>query len=189
MWVELLDGFELETEPTDPVSLEGRTPSREDAVGRRWTWRVAADGVRLSLWETQWSTGERELVLADQNLSCPTPVMLGKLMSRRRALVERRATFDYMSARRVDPDAEGWPKFSACTKDDVSRLVPDVAERTLRTLGYLKTASRLEALVATGPNRNQLVALFEPDSRAAAVGFYSLTRVVPTLTRAGMLKG
>lgn len=189
MWVELLDGFELETEPSSAESVDGRTPSREVAVGRRWTWEIAASGISLALWETQWSTGEREVVLADQDLGGSTPVIMTKLMSRRRALVERRPEFDYVSARRVDPDSEGWPKFSACTPLDVSRLVPSNAHQALSALGYLGTGTRLELLDATGPNRQQLVAMFTPDARAAAVGFYSLTRVVPTLTRAGMLKG
>lgn len=189
MWVELLEGFEIETEPSMPDAVVGRTPSREEAVGRRWTWLISAGGVSLSLWETQWSTGERDVVLADQDLERSTSVLVTKLMSRRRALVERHDKFDYMSARRVDPDSEGWPKFSACTVLDLDRLVPPVAAERLGQLGYLGASSRLDVLGATGPNRQQLVAMFSPDARSAAVGFYSLTRVVPTLIKAGILKG
>ena len=189
MWVELLDGLALLLEPSAAESIDGRTPSRQVAVGRRWSWEVEASGVSLSLWETQWSTGEREIVLADQDLGVATPVVLTKLMSRRRALVERRPEFDYMSARRVDPDSEGWPKFSACTSVDIAQLVPASAAQALSSLGYIGTGSRLHFLDATGPNRLQLIAMFAPEARAAAVGFYSLTRVVPTLVRAGMLKG
>ncbi len=179
----------METEPSSVEGVEGRTPSRQEAVGRRWHWGISATGIPLILWETQWSTGERDLVLGDQDLAHPAPVIVTKLMSRRRALIERRAEFDYMSARRVDPDLDGWPKFSACSALDIACLVPDEADKRLRALGYMGCASRFDTLGATGPNRQQLVAMFVPDARAAAVGFYALTRVVPTLTKAGMVGG
>ena len=103
--------------------------------------------------------------------------------------MERALAFDYMSARRVDPDIEGWPKFSACTASDIAGLMPQATERTLRAIGYQGTATRHEALGSTGPNRNQFVAMFAPESRTAEMGFYVLTRVVPTLLSAGILRG
>ncbi len=159
------------------------------AVGRRWTWWLDAEGLQLAVWETQWSTGERDVVLGSQELEGSMPLMVAKLMSRRRALVEGSEQFEFMSARRVDPDSDGWPRFSACTHQDIQELVPPHAEAQIRALGYLGVISRQEALNADGPNRRQLIARFVPGARVASVSFYALTRIVPTLRRAGFLGG
>lgn len=145
------------------------------------------EGLCLLLWETQWSTGERELVLANQEVPSVTPVMLAKLMSRRRALLESTPSFDYVSARRVDPDTEDWPRFSSCSRVDLNQLVPSSALESLTSGGLLGFESRQAALGSSGPNRGQLIAMFEPGAHWAAMGFHVMTRVRLTLVKCALL--
>ena len=185
--IELLRGILCEGEPIGPESVSGTTPSRDRAEGRRWAWPLQIGNMPFAVWETLWSTGERELVLADQVVTAATPVSVAKLMSRRRALVEAAADVDYIAARQVLPDADDWPRFSNCTEADLNQLIPPHAMAALTSIGYLGLGARSDVLGSTGPNRNQILGLFRPGSRAGAVGFYTLTRIAPTFRKAGLL--
>jgi hypothetical protein len=184
--IELLAGISYAAEPGSPESISGNTASREPAEGRRWTWEVLLGGAPFAIWETLWSTGERELVFADRDVTSTTPVSVAKLMSRRRASIEGVRDMEYIAARKVLPDSDDWPRFSNCTESDMQYLVPPTAAEVLHRLGYIGHDTRAAVLEATGPNRNQLLALFRPGSRAANVGFYLLSRVAPTFRKAGL---
>ncbi len=158
-----------------------------ESSGQRSTWDLRLGTADFAVWETCWRTGERELVLAKETIEASTPVSVSNLMARRRALVESAGENEYMSARRVDPDDRDWPRFSNCTDYDLAALIPPEADDTLRRMGYRGTATRFELLNASDRNRHQLVGLFAPGSRAAQVGFYVLTRAVPTFQRAGII--
>lgn len=188
MWTSLRPGLSVGIDPQLLGTVSGKTASRSEAVGRRWAWPLVAGSLSLFIWETLWSTSERELVLGDQDLEPLAPVALSKLMSRRRASVSIAESFEYMSARRVDPDSQDWPRLSECRSTDLSQLVPREATEALSTLGYRGCQTRQEILGATGPNRNHYVACFDPGARAASVSFYALTRVVPTLIRIQQLE-
>ncbi len=185
--IDLLAGISYSAEPGSPETISGNTVSREMAEGRRWTWAVLLGGAEFAIWETLWSTGERELVLADQEVTATTPISVAKLMSRRRAVVEAARDIEYIAARQVLPNSDEWPRFSNCTESDMEYLIPPTAAAVLRRLGYIGHDSRAAVLEATGRNRNQLLGLFRPGSRAATVGFYLLSRVAPTFREAGLL--
>lgn len=185
--IDLLPSVKIADMPVEKTEVEGHTASRVESDGERWSWPLTAGGFNLTIWQTRWRTGEQELVLAKHEVEASTPVMIVNLMGRRRALVESARDFEYMSARRVDPDSTGWPRFSNCSEDDLGFLIPSVAEDVLGVLGYRGSASRLELFNATDRNRNQRVALFRPGANAAEVGFYVLTRIVPTLAQAGVV--
>lgn len=187
MRLELLSGLGLESQPEQASRVEGRTPSRQVANGNRWSWILYVREAPIIVWETQWSTGERDIVLANQELSGEKALLMTKLMSRRRALVEEAESFSYMSARRVDPDSDGWPRFSACDDADIHELIPGSSRQCLSEWGYLGVKNRREALSASGPNREQLIGMFAPGAEVAPIGFYALTRIVPTLRKAVML--
>lgn len=185
--IELLEGVSFSDAPTGPAAVSGTTSSRESAEGRRWSWELRVRSLRYVVWETLWSTGERELVLADQDVTAETPISVAKLMSRRRALVESVRDLEYVSARQVLPDADGWPRFSNCCENDLRNLIPTDARAVLEQHGYLGHDTRASVLGSTGPNRNQLLGLFDPGSRVGAVGFYVLSRLIPTFRDAGIL--
>lgn len=185
--IELLPMVKTACEPADKIAVEGVTSSRVESEGERWSWALRAGEFNLSVWQTFWRTGEQELVLAKHEVEASTPVMIVNLMARRRALIELANDFEYMTARRVDPDATGWPRFANCSGDDLSALIPAGAEDVLASLGYRGSASRLELFDATDRNRHQRLGLFLPGSQAAEVGFYVLTRIVPTLRQARII--
>jgi hypothetical protein len=185
--IELFEGLSYSATPTGPEVVSGTTSSREVAEGRRWSWGLRVQNLQYAIWETLWSTGERELVLADQDVTAATPISVAKLMSRRRALVESVRDLEYVSARQVFPDADGWPRFSNCSENDLRNLIPTDARAVLEQHGYLGHDTRASVLGSAGPNRNQLLGLFDPGSRAGAVGFYVLSRLVPTFRDAGIL--
>jgi hypothetical protein len=185
--IDLLPGVSYARNPSDPESVSGSTASGDTAEGRRWSWELRIGDLPFAIWESLWSTGERELVLADQEVTSATPVSVCKLMSRRRALIEQGPNVLYVAARQVLPDADEWPRFSNCSEADLDRLIPPHAAAVLSRLGYLGYGTRADVLGSTARNRSQILGLFRPDSRAATVGFYILTRVLPTFRKAGML--
>lgn len=188
MFVELLRDVSIGPVSEDPARISGRTISGLESVGNRWNWTLRLPTVDLIVWETLWVSGERELVLANQEVDPRLPLALSKLMSRRRAGLESADNFDFMSARRVDPDADGWPKHSNCRASDLVELIPPRTEEVLSDIGYLGCSTREETLGASGPNRNQLIGRFRPESRTATTGFYALTRVIPTLRHTRILE-
>jgi hypothetical protein len=185
--IELLPLVKIADEPADKINVEGHTSSRVESEGERWSWALRAGESSLTVWQTFWRIGEHELVLAKHEVEASTPVIVLNLMARRRAPIELANDFEYMSARRVDPDSTGWPRFSNCSEYDLSSLIPAGAEKVIGMLGYRGSASRLKVFDATDRNRNQRVGLFHPGSHAAQVGFYVLSRIVPTLRQAGVV--
>jgi len=186
--IELLPSVLYAARPSEAEAVSGRTSSRDEAVGRRWSWELRVGDSEFAVWETVWSTGERELVLASQVMQASTPVSVANLMARRRALIEAGRDIEYMSARRVDPDADGWPRFSNCSENDLQVLIPQYSRAVLQELGYQGCATRMEVLGVSGPRRDQLLGVFKPGSRSAEVGFYVLTRLAPTFQHAGLLE-
>lgn len=187
MSVELMNGLAVGPVVALSKPVSGATSTGATAVGKRWIWPLSLPQLNLAIWETLWSTGEREFVLADQEATPIMPLPLVKLMSRRRAGLERRPDFEFMSARRVDPDSTGWPRHTNCRREDIDELVPSSAYKILRDLGFLDVVTRESALESTGPNRNQLIGRFQPSSSDGVVCFYVLTRVVPTLRQTNLL--
>jgi len=185
--IELIDAVKHADDPGDSEAVIGRTSSGCDAEGRRWGWQLCVGICEFNIWETKWSTGEHEIVLAREVVQVSMPVSVTNLMARRRANIEKARDFEFMSVRRVDPDPNHWPRFSNCSEEDLLSLVPKGPMELLSVMGYLGSATRMDGLGATGRNRHQLIAMFRPDSRAAQVGFYVLTRLMPTLRRAGIL--
>jgi hypothetical protein len=185
--LELMAGLAIGAPLAPDKQVSGNTSTGASAVGKRWIWPLSLPQLNLAIWETLWSTGEREFVLADQEATPVMPLPLVKLMSRRRAGLERRPDFEFMSARRVDPDSKGWPRYSNCRPEDIDQLLPPSVRRLLLELGLIDVVSRESGLEATGPNRNQLIGRFRPSSSNAVVCFYVLTRVVPTLRQSDLL--
>jgi hypothetical protein len=185
--IRLQPSVRLADQPSDLETISGRTSSRLESTGQRSKWNLRLGDAEFAVWETFWRTGEREIVLAKDVVEASTPVSVSNLMARRRALVESAGNNEYMSARRVDPDDRGWPRFSNCSEGDLALLIPAEADHLLRGMGYRGAATRFELLNASDRNRNQLVGAFAPGSRAAQVGFYVLTRVVPTFHHAGLI--
>lgn len=181
MSLVLLDGLAIGAAVALANQVSGTTSTGAAAVGKRWIWPLRLPQLDLAIWETLWSTGEREFVLADQEATPVMPLPLVKLMSRRRAGLERRPDFEFMSARRVDPDSKGWPRYSNCRSEDLGQLLPLGVRQVLHDLGLLDVVTRESALEATGPNRNQFIARFRPSTSDAVVCFYVLTRLAPTL--------
>lgn len=185
--IELIDSVKHTDDPGESEAVTGQTSSGCDAEGLRWAWPIRVGDCRFNIWETKWTTGEHEIVLAREVVQATMPVSVTNLMARRRANVEMVRGIEFMSVRRVDPDVNHWPRFSNCSEEDLQYLVPERSEELLSALGYLGSTSRMDGLGASGRNRHQLIAMFRPDSRAAQVGFYVLTRLVPTFRHAGIL--
>src|SRR4051812_10061488 len=103
-------GYDITIEHGTTAVVSGASASDQDAVGRRTTVFVFGGGIPdLLMWDTVWSTGERELVLARPDPSPAVPMALANLFGRRRAMVEAlpARNAEYMTVRAVVPDTHG----------------------------------------------------------------------------------
>ena len=168
--------------------IRGNTASGEAAAGLRTTWIVDGTGTQLSIWDTTWSTAEREVVLGRPEPVPAVPLPVAQLMGRRRASVDvGTGGLLFMTVRLVLPDPEGWPRFRRC---DITELTEEVGEDQLDrlfALGVRQIDTKASLLGATGRSRTELCASLDPKASAAVPALYLVTRVLPTLRRTGML--
>lgn len=168
--------------------ITGMTSGRQEAVGRRLTWRVKLPMTELPLWDTQWSTGEREIVLARPEYVPPLPAPVINLMGRRRASVARRADRTWvMTVKLVLPDSDGWPRFRKCTADELNDECGAALISRLKQIGLVTLGEKSEVLGATGRNKGELCAVTNDEVGPSTVATYVVTRVVPTLRRVGVI--
>lgn len=177
----------LSIEPqTGGEYVTGVTSGRQEAIGRRATWLIRSTVTELPVWDTVWSTGDREIVLARPDYVPQLPNALVNLMGRRRATVELRSDRRWlMTIRLVLPDATGWPRFKKCSRSELYDACGSVLVDRLREVGLVALGPKEEILGATGRNRDELCAITDDSLNPATIATYVVTRVWPTLRQVG----
>jgi hypothetical protein len=182
--LDLGKGVELGQVSGESVRVRGQTISRQDAIGNRWSWPVRVGDFDFAIWETLWSTGERDLVLAKPETIPELPVEVVNLMGRQRAGVAVGDSFEFITARRVDPGVDGRPRRTECSADDINTLIPKLVRAELDQLGLIAIDTRARLLSEDGRHRNHLIAAFAAEDRRVGVAVYVLTRLMQTFARA-----
>jgi hypothetical protein len=166
--------------------VAGVTSGHQEAIGRRTTWLIQCNRTELPVWDTVWSTGDREIVLARPDYIPHLPTALVNLMGRRRATIELRQDRRWlMTIRLVLPDATGWPRFKKCSKAELYDACGSGLLDRLGEVGLVALGPKQEILGATGRNRDELCAITDDTVSPATIATYVVTRVVPTLSLVG----
>ena len=188
--VELSELVSL-TRPTAVESVSGTTASRESAMGRRRIWTLRLSALSLPLWDTVWSTAEREIVLgALSTLPDGMPTALGALIGRRRLTINSGENRDWDTAtvRLVLPDATGWPRFQRCTYDELmSQACGERYVGSLSAAGVERLGTKEDLLEETGRSKNELCAFLDRESHEAGPVLFLVSRVVPVARAVGLL--
>ena len=182
-------GVELGCVSDQSVRVTGQTISRQDSVGNRWSWPVTVGSHDFVVWETLWSTGERDLVLARPSVVPSLPIMVVNLMGHQRAGIATGKTFEFVTARKVDAAVDDRPRRTECRLGDIERLIPGNVRNDLDRLGLIAIDTRAQLIGDDGRHRNHLIATFASEHRQVGVAFYCLTRLVPIFARAKLCTG
>lgn len=173
--------------PEGRTQVRGSTTSGQVAQGLRRTWVLSGAGPDLPIWDTTWSTGERELVLGSLDPLPELPQSVANLMGRRRATVEdHQAGVLRMTVRLVLPDQDAWPRFKSCSLDQLRGASGSAHIDELGVSGIARIGTKADLLGESGRNRNELVGLMRADLQEAPAVLYAASRVLPVLRVTGL---
>ena len=159
------------------IQVEGETTSGAEGIGRAVLYEVAgaADRLRLTVRDTRWQTGERDVVTCERNAS---PPRFDTLVGRLRLDVAHHGQ-PYVELRQARLRANG----------RAGLFVPDLGEldsgagidvrATLLAHGASAVGTRAELLGDEGRTRTRFGALFPEEAELVPVVAYTLTRVAP----------
>lgn len=170
---------------------DGETCSKEVSTGLRTAWRLSIAGrPTLSIHDTRWTNGERDVVLARPAELPPMPKELSNLLARRRSGIEAHDGGPRlrMAVYLVGPDDKGWPRKRHCGLDELRDACGlELVDECFR-LGVIRIDTREALLRDDNPaHKNRLCAVLEPTQDCAPIALYVVTHVVPTLKHIGWL--
>ena len=160
----------------DVVAVEGETPTGSAARGRGRLLEVRDDaGLRLTVRDTTWSNGERDLVVCERHHS---PQRFDTLVERLRLPVTERGRGLYAELRHVRLRSNGRGNLFAPDRAELDGAAGfDVVDALEREGGCVGT--RGELLADGGPARHRLGVRFPHAARMIPAMAYVCTRVAP----------
>jgi hypothetical protein len=157
--------------------VEGETPDGEASIGQGRLF-VVTDGAesRLTVRDTRWANGERDLVAAERHDS---PQRFDTLVERLRLPVLSRGGDLYVELRQVRLKANGRGNLFAPDEEALDHGAGVLVARELERHGATSVGTREQLLSDEGRSRNRLGALFPPDADLVPLVAYICTRVAP----------
>ncbi|MFF6785534.1 hypothetical protein [Streptomyces sp. NPDC012510] len=172
----------------DYVPKQGTTTSGAQDTGFATEWHLEAAGrPRLTIHDTRWDGGERDVVLQQGALSPEMPVGLANLHGRHRAGItevseERRRIMAFLSL----PQPDGRPKQKRALT--TAQLAQGCGAPLLCRLVARPGVSLSPSFDPADPQDTecfQHAIVFEDEDRKTPVVVYVLTRLMPTLRQTG----
>ncbi|MEV0691563.1 hypothetical protein [Streptomyces sp. NPDC050388] len=170
------------------VPKQGATTSGVQTAGFATEWHLEAAGrPRLTIHDTQWDNGERDVVLQQVPLLPEMPAALANLHGRHRAGIvevtpERRRITAFLSL----PQTDGRPRQKRALT--TAQLAEGCGTPLLRELVSRPGVSLDPSLDLAKPQdteRFQHAFVFQDEDRETPVIAYVLTRLMPTLRHTG----
>jgi hypothetical protein len=158
------------------VAVEGETPSGLAARGRgRLVEIVDGDAVRLTVRDTVWDNGERDLVASERHDS---PQRFDTLVERLRLSVAQHGGELYAELRQVRLKPNGRGNLFVPDRAELDEAAGvDVAAELERHGG--RVGRRSELLADEGRTKDRLGVLFPAEAQLVPVVVYVCTRVAP----------
>jgi hypothetical protein len=171
-----IGGFIVTALETD-VAVEGETVSGTPATGTARLLRVSdSAGCDLTVRDTRWDTGERDLVATERHDS---PQRFDTLVERLRLAVSPLGGELYAELRhvRLKPNARG--NLFAPNTDELDDAAGVAVTAELYRHGATRVGTRAELLADEGRTRNRLGVMFPRDADEVAIAAYVYTRLAP----------
>ncbi|MEV6056742.1 hypothetical protein [Streptomyces sp. NPDC052107] len=170
------------------VAKQGSTPSGVRDAGFAAEWRLEVPGrPRLTIHDTHWDNGERDVVLQQPPLVPEMPSNLANLHGRHRAgIADVSPGLKRMMAYLSLPQPDGWPKQKRALT--TAQLAEGCGEDLLRDLFARPGVSLDPSFDLTKPQdteRFQHAVRFKEEDQETPVVAYILTRLMPTLRHTG----
>ena len=158
------------------VATQGNTPSGHASVGRGALYELAgANDLRLTLRDTTWANGERDVVACERNDS---PELFDTLIKRLRlAVLDHDGPYVELRQARLRPN--GRANLFYPDSADLDRGAGLAVHTTLLAHGASQVGTREELFDDEGPARFRLGARFSDHDSLVPVVAYVLTRVCP----------
>ncbi|MFE0477022.1 hypothetical protein ACFW2V_36055 [Streptomyces sp. NPDC058947] len=174
------------------VAKQGSTPSGVSDAGFAAEWRLEASGrPSLTIHDTRWDNGERDVVLQQPPLVPEMPATLANLHGRHRAgIAELSPGLQRMMAYLSLPQPVGRPKQKRALT--TAQLAEGCGEELLRELVARPGVSLDPAFDLAKPQDTecfQHTIRFQEEDRETPVVAYVLTRLMPTLRQTGWVPG
>jgi hypothetical protein len=160
----------------EELSVDGETAEKVACRGRGRFYTVSGDGLRLTVRDTSWDNGERDLVVAERHDS---PQRFDTLVERLRLTVHRRGDDLYAELRQVRLKANGRGNLFSATEDELDAGAGVSVARELEQHGAVRVGTRAALLHDEGPSRGRLGVRFGEGAEFVPVVAYVCTRVGP----------
>jgi hypothetical protein len=159
------------------VTVEGETPEGFASVGRGRLYEVSGPGgLRLTVRDTRWDNGERDVVASERHDS---PQRFDTLVERLRLPVAQRGGDLYAELRHVRLKPNGRGNLFAPSEKELDGGAGVQVARELRRHGALRVGTREDLLGDEGRTRGRLGMRVPHDAEVLPVIAYVLTRVGP----------
>ena len=159
------------------VPVEGETPEGLASVGRGRLYEIDdGAGLRLTVRDTSWQNGERDVVAVERHRS---PQRFDTLVERLRLPVTQRGEDLYAELRQVRLKPNGRGNLFAASETELSDGAGVPVARELLRHGALLVGTREELLGDDGRTRHRWGVRFPPQAEMVPVVAYVCTRVGP----------
>ncbi len=159
------------------ITVEGETPNGVTSQGRGRLYEVTdADECRLTVRDTTWANGERDVVAAERHDS---PQRFDTLVERLRLPVMERGDDLYVELRQVRLKPNGRGNLFSASDAELDAGAGVRVAQALERHGAHEIGTRAELLDDRGPTRGRLGVRFPRKAEAVPLVAYVCTRVAP----------
>lgn len=161
-------------------NIDGQSISGRACAGRAVLYEVSSnDGLRLTLRDVIWETGERDVAVWNRHNA---PSRYDRLRQGLRLQVERNGDF-HLELRQARLKTGEWSNLFSADKPALDTAAGADVGCLLKAAGATAVATREELFGDTGPARRRLRAVFPQGAEDVPAVAYVLTRIAPLKRR------